>query len=113
MPRISDGADPAAATDQATRLERTNFAQRFDPSAHNTRCFRTEHGRVCLAPAGARPGDDIAVLLGGKHLFVLRHAGRSDMYETQGLCVLPVGIVGLMMKILEDQGGEAGNLMLI
>jgi len=113
VPRTSDGADPAAVTDQATRLERTNFAQRFDPSEHNTRCFRTEHGRVCLAPAGARLGDDIAVLLGGKHLFVLRNAGRSGVYKTQGPCVLPVAMFGHMTKMLEDQGGEAGNLILI
>lgn len=61
------------------KRQRALAVQQFDPSTHRTRCFETMLPLVCLAPAEARAGDEIAVLYGGKHPFVVRHRGRARM----------------------------------
>jgi hypothetical protein len=56
----------------------------FDASKDRTRCFGTllSHIPICLAPAGAKAGDQIAVFFGGKHPFVIRR--RADTKTAEG-----------------------------
>ena len=48
------------------------YVRDFDASKDKTWCVETSHGMPCLAPATALVGDHIAVLFGGKHMFVVR-----------------------------------------
>lgn len=59
--------------------ERTLSVQNADPLKDRTRCFETVLGSVCLAPAWACEGDDVAIIQGGKHAFVIRLQGIVNL----------------------------------
>ncbi|KAK0610850.1 HET domain-containing protein [Immersiella caudata] len=48
--------------------------------ALNRRVFLTRGGRLGIGPSIVRPGDEVAVLLGGKVPFVLRHRGDHHVF---------------------------------
>ncbi|KAI0384962.1 HET-domain-containing protein [Hypomontagnella monticulosa] len=59
--------------------ERTLIVREVDPLKDRTRCFETEMGLACLAPAWAREGDEVALIHGGKHAFVIRPLGTAKL----------------------------------
>lgn len=110
--------DPAPGNEEARAIGEGQSqppalaVREFDPSTDRTQCFETAEGLVCLAPAEARPGDEIAVLLGGKPAFVVRPRFRVTRtadhappfyYQMVGPCVLPEAMFGAAVKFFAER----------
>ncbi|KAI1476709.1 hypothetical protein K445DRAFT_319236 [Daldinia sp. EC12] len=63
------------------------YARRMEMTSYGRRFFTTDEGSMGLAPPGARKGDDLVFIPGGKYPFVLR-AREDGTYELIGDCFL-------------------------
>lgn len=88
------------------------YAQPFNPVKHRTRCFEIrERGLPYLAPANARPGDHVAVFLGGKVLFVVRMEDEGEL-GASGPCIIPPLMFGKLIAVARERGKEPLDFVL-
>ncbi|KAH8881748.1 HET-domain-containing protein [Thozetella sp. PMI_491] len=117
------GKDPVRQA--RLRGERALYAEPFDPEHHKARCCITASGRLCLAPAGAAPGDDIALVLGSKLAFVLRQDTSEAMaalypdipssarFRLVGPCVVPDIMFGRLVREFHEAGLRPAQFVLV
>lgn len=108
------------------------FVRPFDAAKDKTRCFRTERGGVCLAPAVTRVGDLMAILFGAKHLLVVRSrsvvqevendigshrasrdGGEGYVCELIGPCIHPKAMFGELIKACQEDQAVAQDLVFV
>jgi hypothetical protein len=110
------GKEPQEGSEQE---EAVLHVKTFDPSTHTTRCCTTEGGGVCLTPTSAQPGDIVAILIGGKTLFLLRLVEEDDSTSPEvrarvvGPCIQPRLMFGAGITYAREHGREPIDFTLV
>ena len=117
---IIEAQDLKGLPKEGKRKQEFLNVEAFDPSTHTTRCCKTESEEVCLAPANVQPGDTVAILIGGKTMFVLQplkkeqHSAALEMRaRLVGPCILPNFMFGAGISYARENHYEPIDIVLV